>query len=243
MNTKWHDIYDARQAKKINETQPNKKSGLFFVGISLIGLLLFVAPVLLAEASYRIKTLSGRFTNSKVIISGFGQILWLEEKGVSAPLDWNFGLVIPRLGINTKVLHTTTAAGANSYKEALSQGAAHADETALPNEPGTTYIFGHSTNSILNISRHNAVFYPLQYIKEGDGVIVFYQGEAIGYEVQDKRIVDAGDIGFMLDQTKEKRLVLQTCWPPGTTWKRLVVIAKPIEEGTKSLVGLDFKSI
>ncbi|MBI2007456.1 MAG: sortase [Candidatus Blackburnbacteria bacterium] len=237
-------IYEARQAAKSRVTKHgNRKLGLFLLGASFAAFLLFIAPVFLAEVAYRITALSNRFTDSKVIVSGFGQILWLEGKGAAAPLDWNFGLAVPRLGINTKVLHTTNTADENSYKEVLTQGAAHAQETALPNEPGITYIFGHSTNSVLNISRYNAVFYPLQYIKEGDDIIVFYLGEAIGYKVQDKKIVDAEALGYMLDKTEERRLVLQTCWPPGTTWKRLVIVAKPIEESTKNLVGLDFKSI
>lgn len=247
---KWAVIYDARQERRENGFQclslhqkKSRKIGIFLVGISITSLLLFLAPVILAETGYRINNLFRGFQKQKVILSGFGQILWLEEKGASVPLDWNFSLVIPRLGINTKVLHATNLADEDSYKDALSQGAAHADETAFPNEPGTSYIFGHSTNSVLNISRYNAVFYPLQYIKEGDEIIIFYQGEIIAYKVQDKRIVDAGDIDYMLAQTKERRLVLQTCWPPGTTWKRLVVIANPIEDGVKNAAGLDFKSI
>lgn len=246
----WVVIYDSRQERIENQFQipslPQKKSrkiGFFLFGISITSLLLFASPVILAETGYRINNLVRRSQKQKVILSGFGQILWLGEKQMSTPKNWGFSLVIPRLGISTKVIPSVAVTDENIYKTALKDGAAHAEDTPFPNEPGTTYIFGHSTNSILNISRYNAVFYPLQYIKEGDDIVVVYGGEVFPYKVTEKKLVDAQDVEYLVPQTKEKKLILQTCWPPGTTWKRLVVIAKPIEENRKSPLGLDFRSI
>lgn len=246
----WVVIYDARQERIENGYQnprlPSKKSrkiGFFLLGISITSLLLFLAPVILAETGYRINNLFRGSQKQKVILSGFGQILWLGERQIPTPKNWGFSLVVPRLGINTDVVPSVTVTDENVYKTALKDGAAHAGGTPFPNEPGTTYIFGHSTNSILNISRYNAVFYPLQYIEEGDDVVVFYQGEFFLYKVTEKKLVDAQDISYLVPQTKEKKLILQTCWPPGTTWKRLVVIANPIEDGIKNATGLDFKRI
>lgn len=243
----WAVIYNARQDKLANGFQnpslPRKKIGLLLVGISIISLLLFAAPVVLAETGYRINSLFRNFQKQKVILSGFGQILWLDERQIPTPSNWDFSLVVPRLGINSKVTASVTVKDENIYKIALNDGVAHAEDTPFPNEPGTTYIFGHSTNSILNISRYNAVFYPLQYIEEGDDIVVFYGGELFLYKVTEKKLVDAQDIEYLVPQTKEKKLILQTCWPPGTTWKRLVVIANPIENKVKNAAGLDFKSI
>lgn len=246
----WAVIYDARLEKRENgfralslPHKKNRKIGFFLLGVSIVSLLLFASPVILAETGYRINNLFRGSQKQKVILSGFGQILWLGERQISTPKNWVFSLVIPRLGINTGVVPSVNVKDENIYKTALKDGAAHAEDTPFPNEPGTTYIFGHSTNSILNISRYNAVFYPLQYIKEGDDIIVFYGGEIFAYKVTEKKLVDAEDISYLVPQTKEKKLVLQTCWPPGTTWKRLVVIANPIEAEVKSATGLDFKRI
>lgn len=246
----WVVLYDARLEKRENGFRvlslPHKKSrkiGFFLLGVSIISLLLFLAPVMLAETGYRINNLFRGFQKQKVILSGFGQILWLGERQISTPKNWGFSLVVPRLGINTGVTPSVSVTDENVYKTALKDGAAHAEDTPFPNELGTTYIFGHSTNSILNISRYNAFFYPLQYIKEGDDIIVFYGGEVFPYKVMEKKLVDAQDVEYLVPQTKEKKLILQTCWPPGTTWKRLVVIAKPITESPKSQLGLDFGSI
>lgn len=227
----WAVIYNARQKKLANGFQnpglPRKKIGLFLVGISIASLLLFAAPVILAEAGYRINNLFRNFQKQKVILSGFGQILWLDERQIPMPSNWDFSLVVPRVGINSKIAPSVTVKDENIYNIALKDGVAHAEDTPFPNEPGTTYIFGHSTNSILNISRYNAVFYPLQYIEKGDDIIVFYGGELFLYKVTQKKLVNAQDIEYLVPQTKEKKLVLQTCWPPGTTWKRLVITAEP----------------
>lgn len=242
MATKWTVIYQAPPAARTelsrNSARNGKRNlGLIFLAASFFGTLLFVAPVLTSEASFRIKTLARGLSGSKNTLTGFGELLWFAEKGVSLPADREFGLAIPRLGINTKVLHSVDTGKKESYKIALGQGAAHAEETALPNEPGTTYIFGHSTDSILNISRYNAVFYPLQYIEEGDDVILFYNGEIQPYTVEEKKIVEADETSYFSLGSADKRLVLQTCWPPGTTWKRLVVTAKPTGEIGEGATG------
>lgn len=244
MGTKWTVIYEAPQAVKRHSPKcGNKKLGILLLGLSLIGVLLFITPILAGEVTYRTERVVNILRGPKTVLSGFGELLWLDERGIPLPVDRNFGLLVPSLGINTRVSHPEGTADDELYKKLLAEGAVHAGETALPSEPGTTYIFGHSTNSILNISRYNAVFYPLQYIKEGDDIVLFYNNEVQSYKVQEKRIVEADDTDYLSLGTADKRLVLQTCWPPGTTWKRLVVIAKPIEEGTKSLLGLDFDRI
>ena len=41
-------------------------------------------------------------------------------------------------------------------------------------------------------------------------------------------IIDPDEVSLLTQaQESGEQLVLQTCWPPGTTWKRLIVIAKP----------------
>lgn len=243
MRTKWTVIYEAPRVVRVPDPNPSrKKLGIFLLGLSLIGTLLFIAPILSGELTYRINSFWNIPRGQKTVLSGFGELLWLDERGIPLPVDRDFGLLIPSLGINTRVSHPEGSANGELYKKLLAEGAVHAGETALPSEPGTTYIFGHSTNSVLNISRYNAVFYPLQYIKEGDDIVLFYNNEVQSYKVQEKRVVEADDTSYFSLGTS-KKLVLQTCWPPGTTWKRLVIVAKPIEEGSKSLLGLDFSII
>ena len=57
--------------------------------------------------------------------------------------------------------------------------------------------------------------------------MVYYQGRDYRYRVKYKKVADPTDLTDIIDVTAPRRLVLQTCWPPGTTWKRLLVVAEP----------------
>ena len=64
-------------------------------------------------------------------------------------------------------------------------------------------------------------------MEAGDKVVVFFGGRRFDYVVADTKITEPEDISYFTMETPEQILVLQTCYPPGTTWKRLLVIAKP----------------
>lgn len=162
---------------------------------------------------------------------GFSQLN--EEAGVLiTPLSTEFGVVIPKIMANVGVTPDVNPSDPSVYQAVLQQsgGVAHAAGSALPDEDGTVYIFGHSTDSNLNAARYNAVFYLLRKLEAGDRILVYFQGEEYPYRVKYKRVVDPADISDITDVSAPKRLVLQTCWPPGTTWRRLLVVAEP-EEG------------
>jgi LPXTG-site transpeptidase (sortase) family protein len=68
----------------------------------------------------------------------------------------------------------------------------------------------------------------LKNLTVGDPVIVFFENKRYNYTVSKVQVMEAEDVSLLTDaQTGGQKLVLQTCWPPGTTWKRLVVIAEP----------------
>ena len=80
----------------------------------------------------------------------------------------------------------------------------------------------------MDIARYNAVFYLLHKLVAGDKIEVVYQGRLYKYEVTGREILAATDVKYLVPQSQEEKLVLATCYPPGTTWKRLVVIAKRV---------------
>ncbi|KKR56069.1 MAG: hypothetical protein UT95_C0055G0005 [Candidatus Curtissbacteria bacterium GW2011_GWB1_40_28] len=69
--------------------------------------------------------------------------------------------------------------------------------------------------------------YLLKDMEPGDPVVIFFAGKRYNYVVSEKKITEAADVDYFKLRTDEQILVLQTCYPPGTTWKRLLVIAKP----------------
>jgi len=56
-------------------------------------------------------------------------------------------------------------------------------------------------------------------------VNIFYKGQRFVYKVIDKKIVDPNQVEYLTRKSKKEFLTLQTCWPPGTTFKRLLVFA------------------
>lgn len=200
-----------------------------FLFLSVLGFLTILGPIFLAETSYRLgrNTLSSSSTE-KNKISFFGHLLWLDQQNLSVPVDWNFALMIPKIGVNTTVSSNIDPYKQEEYNEVLKSGVAHAKGTAFPNQRGTTYIFGHSSNFLWDAVRQKPIFYLLKNLEKEDQVIVFYQGEKMVYRVVEKKITKPDEIPDYVFQATEKLLVLQTCWPPGTDWKRLFILAKLI---------------
>lgn len=142
------------------------------------------------------------------------------------PVSPKFGLIIPRLDINIPVIIQVDGDKAGDYNIKLQSGVAHEKRTSLPDTGGNTVIFGHSSGAWgYKQTEYSEIFSRLGELKNGDQVIIWYNGVKYNYTVIAIKIVPATAIEI-LDNTAEKRLTLYTCWPPGTSHERLVVIAK-----------------
>jgi sortase A len=144
------------------------------------------------------------------------------------PPNKDFSIVIPKIGAVAPVVANVDPVNPENYLSALRRGVAHAANTAMPGGFGNTYIFAHSTDSFYNVGAYNAVFYLLGKLTEGDKIYLYYEGEEYVYIVSDKRVVSPEDVKYLGKQGNWNTLTLQTCYPPGTTLKRLVVIANQI---------------
>lgn len=144
-----------------------------------------------------------------------------------SPVDPEFSIMIPKIAANARVIDNVNPADETEYLDKLQYGVAHAAGTYMPGQNGHIFLFAHSTDYVWNISTYNAVFYLLYKLNEGDEVDIFYQGKRHVYTVTGKKIVDPSDVQYLTNKTESEFLTLQTCWPPGTTLKRLLVFAKP----------------
>lgn len=155
-------------------------------------------------------------------------ILSGEKEQVLVPKSPFFSVVIPKIGANEQVTPNVDPSNEKEYLDALQHSIAHAKGSAFPGLNGTTYLFAHSADNFWNVGRYNAVFYLLKELEVGDQVVVFFQNKRYDYEVYDKQIVEDSDVSHLAANIGEgERLILQTCWPPGTAWKRLLIFAKP----------------
>lgn len=156
----------------------------------------------------------------------FGDFFQTQQVQLLVPEDPEYSLVIPKIGANAKVVSNVDPGNETEYLDALKYGIAHAKGTSFPGEGGHVFLFAHSTDYIWNIGSYNAVFYLLYKLENGDEVNVFYKGQRYVYEVTEKAIIMPDEVEYLTRTPEEETLTLQTCWPPGTTLKRLVVTTK-----------------
>lgn len=206
--------------------------GAGFVGFAVMGILFTYGPVIREELSYQFKE-----EGQAPVRSRFGDLIEFAEadrtvrvqnEAKSYGVGSYFSIVIPKIDASSNIIANVDAANEEDYTEALSQGVAHARGTYFPGQGRNIYLFSHSTDSPFNISRYNAVFYLLGKLEEGDRFIVFFADSKYEYEVSEKVVTGSDDTSWLNDTKSEEVLILQTCDPPGTTWRRLLVIAEPV---------------
>lgn len=207
-------------------------AGLIF---SLTALAIFFFPVVTKELQYQAKKVFAHNTalpeekdeDLKIKIDLSDQNP--EDKPTSLPSseNENFRLVVPKINVDTTVFANVDPADEEVFKEVLAKGVAHAKGSYLPGQLGSSYIFGHSTDYPWNVGWMNAVFYLLKELQPGDQVYIYYQDKRLDYQVSEKKIVEPKEVAFLKSRLSEERLILQTCWPPGTRLKRLLVISHP----------------
>lgn len=156
------------------------------------------------------------------------QALNIKPVEVLVPDDPEFSIVIPKIAANANIIGNVDAANETEYLGALQNGVAHAEGTAFPGEDGHIFLFAHSTDYIWNVGTYNAVFYLLYKLEQGDEVNVFYKGTRHVYKVTGKQVVDPSEVEYLTRKTNSELLTLQTCWPPGTTLKRMLIFAEPV---------------
>src|SRR3989338_4293517 len=154
----------------------------------------------------------------------------LKEVEFLVPEDPNFSVVIPKIGANAKILSNIDASDEKAYLDALNKGVAHALGTKFPGESGHIFLFAHSTDYFWNVGTYNAIFYLLNKLAKGDEVDVFFQGQRYVYRVVDRVIADPSQVEYLTRKSNKEFLTLQTCWPPGTSFKRLLVFATRVIE-------------
>lgn len=147
-----------------------------------------------------------------------------------AKLIEDFVVYIPKIGASSEVKINVDPFNKAEYLPVLDQNlVAHARDTSLPNQGlgHTTYLFAHSSQQGMNRVRNNSVFYLLNQLKNDDVIYLKTTDKVFLYEVYDKKIVSKKEFNYIDYKDLEKELViLQTCWPIGTDWQRLLVFAK-----------------
>lgn len=144
-----------------------------------------------------------------------------------------YTITIPKILAFSEVVENVSPFNTQEYLRVLENDlVAQAKNTDTPGGGvgKTTYIFAHSTQQGFGIVRNNSVFYLLGQLKNGDKVTLQKDGIGYIYKVYQQKIVNANQVEFLEYSDPEKEVViLQTCWPIGTDWKRLLVFAERVD--------------
>ncbi len=222
-------LYDRRRRKKIL-ARTVRFAGLSLITVFFLALIVVVVPILIQETNYRFHRVLSAVTKNFSLPSASPSPFKKRSEEVKKEaqkygVSTDFSIVIPKISAAAKIIPNINPAIEKEYRVALKEGVAHAVGTKFPGQKGTVYLFAHSTNSPENISRYNAVFYLLKELGKNDEIIIFFGGQKYLYRVTERLITAGNDTKWLTDKADQERLVLQTCWPPGTTQKRLLVIA------------------
>ncbi len=164
-------------------------------------------------------------TGNQTASSSFGALGAFTSTQIT-PVSTDFGIVIPKINANSKVIPNIDPNNVDQYTRALSEGVAEAQGSTPPGQNGNLYIFSHSVDAPWEIAQYNAVFYLLRNMEAGDEVDIFYQGRRYEYTVFDKQITDPSNVSLLEARYDKPVLTLQTCDPPGFLNNRLIVRAK-----------------
>ena len=137
-------------------------------------------------------------------------------------------ITIPKIKAQAPLIFNVDPWKESVYQEVLKSGVAHAKGTALPGEEGRSFIFAHSSGNPFQITQYNTVFLRLGELKIGDEIEIKRNGEIYKYKVTQTKIVNPWETEYLMKSGIDG-IIVQTCWPIGTSLKRLLVFATPIE--------------
>lgn len=210
---------------KLGRDRIQRLTGTALVGVSVLVLGLTFFPVLREEAKYQFLPSQ----EHKTVISRMDERAQTIPSQVLLPVSEDFGIVIPKIGANARIIPDVDWEDGAVYQRALTEGVAHARGTAKPGERGNVFLFSHSGVDFLEANRYNALFYLIDKLNPGDDIVVFFEGQKFEYRVIEKKKVAPEELEYLKGSEDQKTLTLMTCWPAGTTLQRLLVIAQQVE--------------
>ncbi|MFC1700014.1 sortase [Patescibacteria group bacterium] len=199
------------------------KLGLLFVALAVCGGVLVFGPVIVKEIGFLVSKPSVK----TVVTASESDSKALED--VIVAVDKEFAVIVPKINANSKVVKDVDPYSSKVYQQELTKGVAHAKGTVLPGEVGNSFYFAHSSDNFYNANRYNSVFYLLRKMEPGDSFFLVYEGEIYEYKVLEVKIVNGESVEYLEGSTDKKLATLMTCWPPGTTIERLIVLGELIE--------------
>ncbi len=160
------------------------------------------------------------------------RLLPLSQNTAPKPLPNSARLVIDKIGVNAPIVFNVPNSNDLIYSN-LENGVVHYSITAKPGTSGTSVILGHSSAYPWYHGDYGAVFALLSKLNVGDRFYVQYSdNRTFVYEVRQSIIFNPfandGQLTAMENQPGNF-LILVSCYPVGTNYKRIAVQAVQIQ--------------
>jgi len=202
----------------LKNPKPNPTPTPILLFFKYFALFLFLAIISYFGLNYKSYFLSSKYTINVDVKKQPSLILPSipETEEVNLPDS----IIIPKINVNAPIIWQVED---RDIINKLDEGVVHFKGTALPNEAGNTALTGHSSSYPWRKTKYGQVFSLLGKLESKDEIIIIFNKKKYFYEVEGKDIVSPYDVQVLT--TKNSKLTLITCWPIGTTLKRLVIYA------------------
>lgn len=133
-------------------------------------------------------------------------------------------VVVPAPAISVPAVGIRAAIESNVSKSSLAAGAGHYPGTGWPGQGRTIGLAGHDVTYV-PAAAGGHVFHRLIAAKVGERVYIHWRGRVFVYRITARHVVRPTDVAVLKDVGYE-RLVMTTCYPPGSASFRLVTVAR-----------------
>lgn len=208
------------------------RSRIFPFLFSFLGILIFATQIVIPLVWFKTKDKIAKPVASTALglASGFTSFEFRElgvggsAKEEKPNVPKYYYLTIPKLKIENALVETHPKN--LNPDEALG----HYVGSLYPGEGvGNTFIYGHSVLPyFFNPRNYKTIFSTLKQLNEGDEFFIDYNNKELRYKVEKKLFLKPGEVNplaeFKPKYLNESTAVLMTCDPPGTRYKRLLVV-------------------
>lgn len=137
-------------------------------------------------------------------------------------------IIIPKINLEVPVVYDVGSIEESALQRALEDGVVHYAASPEPGENGNVVIVGHSSNNILNSGKYKFAFVLLKRLENEDVFYLHKDGIRYTYKVYKSFITEPDDVSVLGPADRDNTLTLITCDPPGTSLRRLIVVAEQI---------------
>lgn len=205
---------------------PKRNFIFIFIGVFIICLGLLNSRFLYISARYYLDKTD--FVRAEPSI----KFLPIAEAIERRPLPESATLVIDSIGITAPIIFEKSEVPSIIYKD-LEKGVVSYAGTPKPGVNGVAVLLGHSSAFPWYRGKYGSVFALLNKLQPEEKIHVQYSdGRTFTFAVKQSLVFNplSEDERLKLIEQKEKpTLVLVSCWPVGTAYKRIAVVAELVD--------------